>query len=215
MFTALRLQLALIPFLWSLWQQDAPTDDNPIDGNATGPNGDAGASDAPVVKTYTSEQFRRALATQATKQREEIEAQVKADAESKRLEADQQWKELADKREAEKTDLRRQLEAREATERNRILRYEIRDAARDLAFADPDDAFHLIDRNAIEFNDDGEPTNVPSLVKALAEKKPHLVKQDGDGRRGTPAMQRGGTLPNQNEGESFLRSRYGTRQQAS
>ncbi len=215
MFTALRLQLALIPFLWSLWQQDTSSGDDDSDTrDAADTTGDT-SGQAAADKSYTKEQFRRAVAREVADKRKQIEDELRAEQESKRLEADQQWKELADKREAEKNDLKRDLLAREAAERNRILRYEIRDAARDLAFADPDDAFHLIDRDAIEFNDDGEPTNVAALVKALADKKPHLVKQDGDGRRGTPEMRRGGTLPNQNEGESFLRSRYGTRQQAS
>lgn len=187
MLTFLRLQLALLPTLWSLWKDDAGNDGSD-DGDATGTNGDT--SDDPPAKTYTPEQFKRALAVQAKKQREEIEAQLKAEAESKRLEDEQKWKELADKREAEKNDLRRQIEAREAAERNRILRYEIRDAARSANFADPDDAYHLIDRDAITFDDDGEPTNVPALVAALAERKPHLVKSETPGRHGTPEATR-------------------------
>jgi len=189
--TALRLQLALIPFLWSLWQQDtsSSTDDSDTRDAAdtTGDTSGHGTAD----KTFTPEQFRRAVAREVADKRKQIEQELRAEQESKRLEEDKQWQDLAEKRKAESADLKLQLEAREAAERNRILRYEIRDAARDLAFADPDDAYHLIDRDSIEFDNDGEPTNVAKLVKALAERKPHLVKVDDAVRRGTPSGTRG------------------------
>lgn len=189
MLTFLRVQLALLPMLWSLWKDDAGGDDSDDDGDVTGTNGDT-SDDKTAEKTYTREQLRRQLAIQAKKQREEIEAELRAEAEKKQLEADGKLRELLDKERAEKTERDRRIAEMEARERARILRYEIRDAARDLAFADPDDAYHLIDRDEIEFDDDGEPTNVAALVKALAEKKPHLIRAESDIRRGTPEATR-------------------------
>src|SRR5690242_287289 len=41
--------------------------------------------------------------------------------------------------------------------------------------ADPSDAIALIPRDAIEFGEDGAPTNVAALVDSLIETKPHLA----------------------------------------
>lgn len=207
-FTFLRLHLALLPVLWSLWQAEAgeASDD---DGDATGTNGET--SDDPPAKTYTPEQFRRALAAQGVQQRKAIEAELKAEADKKRLEADGKLQELLETERREKAERDQRIAEMESRERSRILRYEIRDVARDLSFADPDDAVHLIDRDAVEYDDDGEPTNVATLVKALAEKKPHLIKTEGDGRRGIPATPRGQVPPAEDIGKSFLKGRYGKR----
>lgn len=63
-------------------------------------------------------------------------------------------------------------------------------AAGKMGFHDPDDAYRLIDRKAVEMDADGEPKNVDDLLKALAKAKPHLVKVEGDGTT-TPPAQRG------------------------
>lgn len=62
--------------------------------------------------------------------------------------------------------------------------------------ADPSDAIALIDRGAIEYGEDGSPTNVAALVEALVESKPHLaaggqrkvVDVDGGARGGTTTL---------------------------
>lgn len=74
-------------------------------------------------------------------------------------------------------------------------------AASKMGFHDPDDAYRLIDRRAVEMDDDGEPKNVDALLKKLAEAKPHLVKtDDGDGKKaaaqkGTPGTPKPDTKP--------------------
>lgn len=204
MFTFLRLHLALLPFLWSLWKDDAGNDSDD-DGDATGTNGDT-SDDAPAEKTYTHAQLQRQLAIQAKNQRDKIKAELEAESAKAKLEADGKLQELLETERREKAERDQRIADMEARERSRVLRYEIRDAARDLSFADPDDAYHLIDRDAVEYDDDGDPTNVARLVKALAEKKPHLVKAEGDGRRGIPATPRG-QLP-QPQTRDDIKNRY-------
>jgi hypothetical protein len=69
-----------------------------------------------------------------------------------------------------------------------VLRLTVERTATKLGFHDPDDAYRLIDRKAVEMDDEGEPTNVEALLKDLAKAKPHLVKADDTKKaeRGTP-----------------------------
>ena len=49
---------------------------------------------------------------------------------------------------------------------------------------DPDAAVALLDRSSLEFDDDGNPTNVASAMEQLLEARPYLVKSNG-GQRGS------------------------------
>lgn len=44
------------------------------------------------------------------------------------------------------------------------------------AFIDPSDAYALLDLAALEYDDDGRPVNVDTLLADLAKAKPHLLK---------------------------------------
>lgn len=82
------------------------------------------------------------------------------------------------------------LTAAEARAQDLVIRLSVERTARKLNFIDEDDAYRLIDRKAVEMDDDGEPTNVEALLKKLAESKPHLVKSaDGDDPK-KPAAQK-------------------------
>lgn len=71
-------------------------------------------------------------------------------------------------------------------EQARTLRLATEAAARKLGFWDPDVAYGLVDRNAVEFDDDGNPRNVERLLADIAKAKPRLVSQPdfGGGPRG-------------------------------
>jgi len=70
--------------------------------------------------------------------------------------------------ESENTDLKRQL--REERTRNRIV-----GAAQRLGFADPSDAFRLIDHSTLEYDDAGEPRHVDKTLSDLLKAKPYLA----------------------------------------
>lgn len=58
--------------------------------------------------------------------------------------------------------------------------------------ADPDDAFRLLDKDAIEFDEDsGQPTNIEDLIKDLAKQKPYLVKRAPQAPEGPPETPKG------------------------
>lgn len=48
-------------------------------------------------------------------------------------------------------------------------------AARDLGFADPDDAFRFLETEAVEWDANGNPTNIKALLDKLAKDKPYLL----------------------------------------
>lgn len=109
----------------------------------------------------------------AKKAEAELEArkQAEKEAEEKRLADQQQYKELAEKREAELRDLQAQTEAdkKAAEEQAQKARYEadvIAEAAK-LNFHDPKEAVALL----------GEVEDVAKAVKKLAEAKPHLINK--------------------------------------
>lgn len=54
-------------------------------------------------------------------------------------------------------------------------------AAVRLGFKDPADAFALLDRSAVEYDENGAPTNVGKLLEKLAEDKTYLTGAPGRG----------------------------------
>ena len=63
-----------------------------------------------------------------------------------------------------------------ATERQDFqLRQAVASAATALGFIDPDDAYVHLDRSAIEWTDDGRPRGVERNLRAILERKPHLL----------------------------------------
>lgn len=63
-----------------------------------------------------------------------------------------------------------------------------------LGFQNPDIAVRLIDREKVEWDDDGQPANIENLLKVIAEKDPYLLRAPpppgnvnaGDGRKPSP-----------------------------
>jgi hypothetical protein len=70
--------------------------------------------------------------------------------------------------EAENTALKQQL--RDERTRNRIV-----GAAQRLGYADPSDAFRLIDRSELEYDEEGNPKHVDKLLGDLLRSKPYLA----------------------------------------
>jgi len=116
------------------------------------------------------------------------------------LEAEKQASDEAKLTETERTALRiseleRKLVEREAAVQERtVLAATVESAAR-LGFANPRLAYRLLDRNAIEYDTDGAPTNVEPLLRELLRAEPYLTAAharptgsiDG-GTRGSPGL---------------------------
>lgn len=97
--------------------------------------------------------------------------------------------EAASKSELEKSQERiAQLEAEAQASaqaaRESALRSAVISEAAKRDVVDPDAAVALLDRESLEFDDSGRPTNVADAMDALLEARPYLVKQNGS-QRGT------------------------------
>jgi hypothetical protein len=97
------------------------------------------------------------------------------------LKAEKQKREEAELGEVERlkrknAELEQRTQEREREVRDLRLRGSIERAARELAFADPQDAYDLLTaRGALEFDEAGEPTNVNEALRDLSSAKPYLL----------------------------------------
>lgn len=110
-------------------------------------------------------------------------------AKAKLKEIDDAGKSEIERATAKATEEEQKRTAAEDRARDLAIRLSVERAARKLNFIDEDDAYRLIDRKAVEMDDDGEPKNVDALLTALAKAKPHLVKAEGESKQ--PAAQKG------------------------
>ncbi len=76
----------------------------------------------------------------------------------------------------------------QATAKAQAIRHAVETAAAALHFQDPADALTLADLSAVKVADDGTVTGAAEAVKALAGKRPYLLKPAGDAL-GTPRRQ--------------------------
>lgn len=87
-----------------------------------------------------------------------------------------------------------EAEAKVAAANEQVIRAEVKLLAQQAGFADPEDAWPLLDRAAIALDDNGVVTGADKAVKALAEKKPHLLSREhaSTGAYGVPTPGRQG-----------------------
>jgi hypothetical protein len=168
----------------------APDAQSPASAPGTpGPAGTSGtptASPAPSTQPDGSqaEPFDPERAMRTIAQLREIERKAKADArELATLKAAQQAREDADLSEKDRAtkrtaELEAQLKDTTTTYRTKLLRLTAEGVARDLRFRDPKLAVRLLDLDAVELDDDGEPTNLPALLKAELKANPYLAEAE-------------------------------------
>jgi hypothetical protein len=140
-------------------------------------------------KTYTQAEMDAVLQKRLKREKEK---QAELDAKLKRLEefekAEEERKKAAmseaellkaEKEEAAKQALEATEAAKKAQEKanQRIVNTEIKSIARTLNANDPSDVLALLDKSAIEMDDEGNVKGVEEAVKALKEAKPWMFKQ--------------------------------------
>lgn len=156
---------------------DAGNDDDDDDG-------DAGKS-AKTVEDYRrelreSDKVRKREAAKAKKRIAELEK-----AEKERADADKTESEKA----AERADAAEQAKAKSDAELRKLrVTTAVMTAAGTKGIGDTDAAARLLDADAIEYDDDGAPTNIDTLLDELLEGKPYLkttpAKPKGDADAG-------------------------------
>ena len=132
------------------------------------------------------EEHVKGLKTALTSERRKAKTSSKALKEYTDAEAAQKKAEMTDleKARAEYSELKTthsKLEVQLADER---LKTAVTTQAGKLDFADPEDAYTLLDLEQVEKGDDGSFKNIEALLKELAKAKPYLISEAGG--EGTP-----------------------------
>lgn len=145
---------------------------------------------AVLAKERTARENAEREAKKAAKERDALAEEKRQREEAALTEQERTAKTAtAEKERADKAEM--------ALRSERIERHVERTASK-LSFYDPDDAFRLIDHAAIEFDEDGKPTNVEPLLTALLKAKPHLAKVEEAAAEplkvGVPATPKGANL---------------------
>lgn len=80
----------------------------------------------------------------------------------------------AERLQAQLAELQRGIEERDRRLKEADLRDAVKGAATRLGFADPADALAMLDRDAIEYTDDGRPRNLDHVLGEIIRSKPYL-----------------------------------------
>lgn len=165
-------------------------DDPPADPKPNDPPADPKKADP---EPFDKDRAMATIQTLRQKEREGKDVKRQLDAALEKLQAyEDKDKTDAERLEGRATEAESKLTAAQAALTEERLGRAVERAASKLGFHDPDDALALLNRKAVEFDEDGKPKNVEALLKTLAESKPHLVKAESDDGARKPA---GGTKP--------------------
>jgi|YelNatPaOPRAMG01_1025707.scaffolds.fasta_scaffold03111_8 hypothetical protein len=107
------------------------------------------------------------LAKQYARELEQLRAQIQQHESEKLSETERLQRQVA--------ELERRAAQAERERQERTLRYETMLAAGRLGIVDPDAAWRLIDPAALEYDEDGSPTNVEAVLRDLIRKRPYLA----------------------------------------
>jgi TolA-binding protein len=119
-------------------------------------------------------------------QLEQVQAQLQQHEDEKLSEQDKIQR-RADEAEAKVAELETGSATREREYQETISDLRIEIEAAKQAFNDPLDAVRMIDRAALEYDDDGTPTNVGELLDKLVKDKPYLIASKASGN-GVPPV---------------------------
>jgi hypothetical protein len=129
----------------------------------------AQAGQEPEPERFDAEYVKRlrAEAAEYRKRLRELEQTVKQHEEAKLSETERLQKRLA--------ELEREQAAWQRERQERTLKYETMLAASRLGIVDPEAAYRLLDLSKVEFDDDGNPTNLDKALQELLKAKPYLA----------------------------------------
>ena len=159
-------------------QTEAPAEEIQV------PHASGGPTEEPTAAPPATDPA--ALAAELEKTRAALKAaNAESAARRKKLEAFEAFDEELGRLKGELAAARAETEAVKATARNTAIRHAVEIAAGSLNFQDPADALTLADLSTVQVADDGAVTGAAEAVKALADKRPYLLKPAGDAL-GTP-----------------------------
>lgn len=153
---------------------------------------------APAEKTFTQADIDRIVAERLKRQKEQYgdyDTLKAAKEELDQLKAGQlseqeKLQKRLEKAEAKAAEVEARAAEREQKAQQALIESAVLTEATRLGFADPEDAYLLLPTKP-EIGEDGRPVGVAEAVAALAEKKPHLLRQGTTQQQlaRTPAME--------------------------
>lgn len=161
----------------------------PPEAPATGDPADLGESGKAALDK------EREARRDAEKRAKSSEAELKKFRDAAQAQADAELSE-SEKLQRRVAELETERDAQATAQREQAIRMAAVTAAARLGFADPEDAYALLDREAIEIDDAGTPKNVGKLLTDLLKAKPYLGaaharpmgSADGGARTGGPSL---------------------------
>lgn len=123
-----------------------------------------------MIKGRAEREARKMLSDLGVSSVDELKAIIKQKEE--REEAEKSELQKAQERAAE---LEKQLSAAAEAQKAMAMQTDITAKAAKLGIVDPDAAFKLLDKGAIEYGDDGRPKNTEALLMAMLKERPYLA----------------------------------------
>lgn len=172
--------------------------DQAVDQTAVDGHQDTGGASTQSDRTFTQDQVDRIVQERLARQKAQYAGydELKQKAEQfDKLEAERMSElEKATKRAA---DLERELAATSQARQESVLRASVIAEAAKRNVIDPDAALALIDRASLEFDPEGNPTNVAEAMDSLLEQRTYLVAPQGGARGNADLGARGTSSPEQ------------------
>jgi hypothetical protein len=152
-----------------------PDDPNNTPPGDTPPGGDTPPSDTPPNDPNALPEWARKAIEKANREAAAARTKLKeaADAAERAKLTDEE------RRTAELDEARSKASTAEKRAQETALQLSVERQARKLGIVDEDAAFRLLDTAAVEFDENGKPSNVEALLKTLTESRPWLL---GDGK---------------------------------
>jgi rhamnose utilization protein RhaD (predicted bifunctional aldolase and dehydrogenase) len=129
-------------------------------------------------RTFTQAELDAHIAERLGREKAKFSDYDKLKADAKRL-ADIDAANLTAQEKADKRvkDAEAERDAEKAKNQTTVIKYAVKDAARDAGALYPDAVYRLLDIAAVEYDDKGNPTNIDKLVKALKATYPAMFAQ--------------------------------------
>ncbi|HNY84541.1 MAG TPA: hypothetical protein PLP17_13360 [Oligoflexia bacterium] len=148
----------------------------------TGNAGESGDGASQGGKAYSQDELNRMFAERAKQAESALLKKLGFESVS---DAESLVKESKERKEAEMSELQKaqerakelekQLAASAELQKNMATLADITAKAAKLGIVDPDAAFKLLDKGAIEYDDDGKPKNTEALLVAMLKERPYLA----------------------------------------
>jgi hypothetical protein len=156
--------------------------------------GTSGDSASQANKAYSQEELNRMFAERSNQAERSL---LKKLGFEKVEEAESILRKARERDDAEKTDLQKAVEKTTQLEKERetwqskqketAAQYDVALKAAKLGIVDPDAAWKLMDKSALEYDADDKPNNTELLLQGLLKEKPYLA--DGGSSAANPAKQ--------------------------